>query len=194
MKELWTSGSFVITSSSTLSRADRDLHGHGCCCTGSSHGRKKGHGQELGLLADRRKSPHSPGWAVPMVPGNARPAAPLLRLGTGAATAEVGSVLYATRDWDEPKNGLDVMNMHAWPAARQRWWRDCLCIMRYRSWLACRRISHMEKQHAAEVINGHGVIIKEEGKRGDAYQRTTTNGQRGGHAGGDNGKGRREKI
>jgi len=34
----------------------------------------------------------------PMVPGNARPAAPLLRLGTGAATAEVGSVLYATRD------------------------------------------------------------------------------------------------
>ena len=60
--------------------------------------KEKGHGQELGLLADRRKSPHSPGWAVPMVPGNARPAAPLLRLGTGAATAEVGSVLYATRD------------------------------------------------------------------------------------------------
>ena len=29
----------------------------------------------------------------PHVPGHARPAAPLLRLGTGAATAEVGSVL-----------------------------------------------------------------------------------------------------
>jgi len=38
----------------------------------------------------------------------------------------------------------------------------------------------MEKQHAAAVINGHGAINKEEGKRGDAYQRTTTNGQRGG--------------
>ena len=38
----------------------------------------------------------------------------------------------------------------------------------------------MKKQHATEVINGHGVINKEEGKRGDAYQRTTTNGQRGG--------------
>ena len=36
----------------------------------------------------------------------------------------------------------------------------------------------MEKQHAAAVINGHGVINKEEGKRGDAYQRTITNGQR----------------
>jgi len=50
----------------------------------------------------------------------------------------------------------------------------------------------MEKQHAAEVINGHGVINKEEGERGDAYQRTTTNGQRGGD--GDDGEGRREKY
>ena len=48
----------------------------------------------------------------------------------------------------------------------------------------------MEKQHAAEVINGHGVIKKEEGKCGDAYQRTTMNGQRGG---GD-GEGRRERY
>ena len=51
----------------------------------------------------------------------------------------------------------------------------------------------MEKQHAAEVINGHSVINKEEGERGDAYQRTTTNGQRGGD-GDDDGKGRREKY
>jgi len=34
----------------------------------------------------------------------------------------------------------------------------------------------MEKQHAAAVINGHGAINKEEGKHGDAYKRTTTNG------------------
>ena len=47
---------------------------------------------------------------------------------------------------------------------------------------------------AGEVINGHGVINKEEGKRGDAYQRTTTNGQRGGDGGGDNDEGRREKY
>ena len=33
-----------------------------------------------------------------MVLGNAQPADLLLRLGIGAATAEVGSVLYATRD------------------------------------------------------------------------------------------------
>ena len=53
----------------------------------------------------------------------------------------------------------------------------------------------MKKQHATEVINGHGVINKEEGKRGDAYQRTTTNGQRGGDADGDDdGEGRREKY
>ena len=54
----------------------------------------------------------------------------------------------------------------------------------------------MEKQHAAEVINGHGVINKEEGKRGDAYQRTTTNGQRGGGGGDgdDDGEGKREKY
>jgi len=36
----------------------------------------------------------------------------------------------------------------------------------------------MEKQHATAVINGHGVINKEEGKHGDAYQQTTMNGQR----------------
>ena len=47
---------------------------------------------------------------------------------------------------------------------------------------------------AGEVINGHGVINKEEGKRGDAYQRTTTNGQRGGNGSGDDGEGRREKY
>ena len=47
MEELRTNGSFIITSSSTLSRADRGLHGHGCCCTGSSHGRKKGHARSL---------------------------------------------------------------------------------------------------------------------------------------------------
>ena len=52
----------------------------------------------------------------------------------------------------------------------------------------------MGKQHATAVINGHGVINKEEGKRGDAYQRTTTNGQRGGDGGGDNDEGRREKY
>ena len=47
---------------------------------------------------------------------------------------------------------------------------------------------------AGEVINGHGVINKEEGKRGDAYQPTTTNGQRG-DDGGDDGDGeRRRKI
>ena len=51
----------------------------------------------------------------------------------------------------------------------------------------------MEKQHAAAVNNGHGVINKEEGKRGDAYQRTTMNGQRGGDDGGD-GEGRRERY
>ena len=38
---------------------------------------------------------------------------------------------------------------------------------------------------AGEVINGHGVINKEEGKRGDAYQRSTTNGQCGGDGGRD---------
>ena len=43
---------------------------------------------------------------------------------------------------------------------------------------------------AAAVINGHGVINKEEGKRGDAYQRTTTNGQRGGVDGGGDGEGK----
>ena len=46
----------------------------------------------------------------------------------------------------------------------------------------------MEKQHAAAVINGHGAINKEEGKRGDAYQRTTTTRQRGG------GEGKKEKY
>ena len=51
----------------------------------------------------------------------------------------------------------------------------------------------MEKQHAAEVINGHGIINKEKGKRGDAYQQTTKNGQRGGYGGGD-GEGMREKY
>ena len=66
-----------------------------------------------------------------------------------------------------------------------------MCIMQYRSWLACRRISHIEKQHAAAVINGHGVINKEEGKHGDAYQRTTTTRQRGGDG---DGEGRREKY
>ena len=47
----------------------------------------------------------------------------------------------------------------------------------------------MEKQHAAAVIHRHGVIYKEEGKHGDAYQRTTTTRQRGG-----NGEGKREKY
>jgi len=51
----------------------------------------------------------------------------------------------------------------------------------------------MEKQHAAEVINGHSVINKEEGERGDAYQQTTKNGQRGGYGGGDD-EGMREKY
>ena len=47
---------------------------------------------------------------------------------------------------------------------------------------------------AGEVINGHGVINKEEGKRGDAYQATTTNGQCGGDGGDDDGdsEGRRK--
>jgi len=47
---------------------------------------------------------------------------------------------------------------------------------------------------AGEVINGHGVINKEEGKRGDAYQRSTTNGQCGGDGGDDDGdsEGRRK--
>jgi len=49
----------------------------------------------------------------------------------------------------------------------------------------------MEKQHAAAVINRHGVINKEEGKHEDAYQRTTANGQRG--VDGD-GERRRRKI
>jgi len=48
----------------------------------------------------------------------------------------------------------------------------------------------MEKQHAAAVINGHGAINKEEGKRGDAYQRTTMNVQCGGDGDGE----RRRKI
>jgi len=46
---------------------------------------------------------------------------------------------------------------------------------------------------AGEVINGHGEIDKEEGKRGDAYQPTTTNGQCGGD-GGDGGSEGRRKI
>ena len=44
-----------------------------------------------------------------------------------------------------------------------------------------------------EVLNGHGVINTEEGKRGDAYQPTTTNGQCGGD-GGDGGSEGRRKI
>ena len=47
---------------------------------------------------------------------------------------------------------------------------------------------------AGEVINGHGEIDKEEGKRGDAYQRTTTNGQCGGDGGDDGGSEGRRKI